>query len=133
MPQLDLAIEADGPMTGLTRGSMFQPDQKPVRTDNKRCRRYVTRLVPFKASNLFAEYIGHLYVVYSYGHHWPMLVWDDNREAWFINTDTRRRSRSTNRQMSQATPWDNPMNDMRHDEMLTLVNKVYAQVSGATT
>lgn len=64
---------------------------------------------PFRGSNLFGEYLTPLhtpdapYVVYSYGPHWPLYVWDGSR--WYENEDSY--SSSTNRHRSQARPYTN--------------------------
>ena len=45
---------------------------------------------PFMGSNLFAEWRtgkdGHArYVVFSYGNHWPLYIWDATTEQWYAN------------------------------------------------
>ena len=72
---------------------------------NSRCRAYVQRHKPFKGSNLYATPIdkgtdNHRYVVYSYGEHFPLLIY--TRGCWFENED--RPSRTTSRHRTQAHP-----------------------------
>ena len=70
------------------------------RIANKDCRSYVERKEEFKGSNLYAEKIGKIYVVYSYGEHYPMFLFRKNK--WYENSDGS--SRSTSKQRSQARP-----------------------------
>ena len=53
---------------------------------------------PFKANSCFAEQ-GSVYVVYSYGYHYPMLVYDGQ---WYENED--RYSATTERHKSVLRP-----------------------------
>lgn len=76
-----------------------------MRTSNQKCRELVDERIPFKAHNLFGENVGHrYYVVYSYGHHWPMWVFDRTEHEW-IGTDSKY-SVSTSKQRSQSRPTD---------------------------
>ena len=66
---------------------------------NRQARGYVQELKPFTASNIFAEWITvkyreedrwkdrRIYVVFSYGKHWPLFVYDGQAEVWFENTE----------------------------------------------
>lgn len=80
---------------------------------NKACRKYVEARKPFRGSNLYAERhtASHgnsdLYVVYSYGAHWPLYVAEVTNDAcgqitWYENAD--RFSQSTTRHQAQARP-----------------------------
>lgn len=76
---------------------------KPIRTTNRNARDYVRNGIPFKNSN--GQLFGHwetptLYVVYSYGDHWPLFVWDNGE--WLENSD--KYSVTTSRHHSQAHP-----------------------------
>lgn len=64
-----------------------------TRIANSDARMYLTNKQPFKGSNMFAEGDEDFYVVYSYGYHFPIVVW--YKHQWYINTD--RYSRSTTR------------------------------------
>ena len=84
--------------------------QRTPHIANKNARRFVEARQPFKGSNLYAErhVTDHtdLYVVYSYGEHFPIYVaevgesglvhWYKNQEKW---------SQSTSRHQSQAMPF----------------------------
>lgn len=89
------------------------------RIANKNAREYVENKTPFKGSNMFALWgttlTTELYVVYSYGHHFPMFIaeWekgaDPDTALWYENADKFYMggtvSRSTERQRSQARPF----------------------------
>lgn len=82
-----------------------------VRTTNTKCRQLVERQRPFNGCNLFAECIDRVpeddypgaatYVVYSYGHHWPLYAVIGGK--WFGNSD--KYSPTTSKQASQARPY----------------------------
>ncbi len=71
---------------------------------NRDARQYVQRLHPFEGSNLFAQYKpegnGVRYIVYSYGHHWPLFV--HCHDTWFENED--RFSVTTSKHRTQSHP-----------------------------
>jgi hypothetical protein len=46
----------------------------------------------------------YLYVVYSYGRHWPLFVWDEVTQTWFHNTD--KYSVTTSKHYTKACPRD---------------------------
>ena len=76
-----------------------------MKVSNTNCREFVINKKPFKANNLFAEYrniepIDDVYVVYSYGYHFPMFV--NVKGTWYENCD--RYSVSTSKQKNQAHP-----------------------------
>tara|TARA_Y100000004_G_scaffold180703_1_gene225598 strand:- start:252 stop:599 length:348 start_codon:yes stop_codon:yes gene_type:complete len=64
----------------------------------------------FQGSNIFAEVIRHhtcgcnedLYVVYSYGYHFPMYVFDYTTREWYANSD--KYSPTTSKHQSQCRP-----------------------------
>ena len=70
------------------------------RVANKDCRNLVEKRQEFDGSNLYARKIGKLYVVYSYGEHYPMFLF--RKGWWYENIDGS--SVSTSRQRSQARP-----------------------------
>lgn len=74
----------------------------PIRTSNRRCKQYVNEKTPFKANHIFAENQGRFYVVYSWGRHFPMYIYDFRNRQWFANKD--RYSQSTSVHQSQARP-----------------------------
>jgi hypothetical protein len=84
-----------------------------TRIANKDCRRYVEARKQFTGSNLYAERYtashgnSDLYVVYSYGEHWPLFVAEVTDDAcgqikWYEIAD--KFSPSTSRHQSQARP-----------------------------
>ncbi len=59
---------------------------------------YVAKRVEFDGSNLLARWEGAKYVVYSYGYHFPLLVYAD--DIWFETSS--KFSVSTSKQLSQC-------------------------------
>lgn len=74
--------------------------EKPPRVANSNARKYVQQRKPFRGNNTYGACIEDRYVVYSYGEHWPLFVYDDGR--WFANSD--RYSRSTSKHRTQLHP-----------------------------
>lgn len=76
------------------------------RVNNKDSAFYVRNQYEFQGSNMYGinlEGQNHrTYVVYSYGTHFPMFVWDYNTFEWYENTD--RFSRTTSKQQNQCRP-----------------------------
>lgn len=74
------------------------------RVANADARRYVQNREEFKGSNTHAEWRGHIlphrYVVYSYGEHWPLFIYEDGK--WYENAD--KYSRTTSKHRSQLHP-----------------------------
>lgn len=70
-----------------------------IRTSNQKARQYVTQRIPFKGSNTFGEWDHGVYIVYSYGYHFPIFAWCG---GWFINNS--RYSRTTSKHQSQLFP-----------------------------
>lgn len=70
------------------------------RISNKQAKLYVEQLKPFIGSNLTAIEKDGMYIVYSYGEHFPAYIHAEG--AWFENEDDY--SASTKRHMSQARP-----------------------------
>ena len=63
---------------------------KPIKTTNRLARNYVRDRVPFTNSNnqLFARWASpQLYVVYSYGEHWPLFIYSTDTASWYGNED----------------------------------------------
>ena len=73
-----------------------------IRTSNIKCSEYVNNKIEFKANNIFSEHIkkDKLYIVYSYGHHFPMYI--KYKNTWYENSD--KYSVSTSKQQSQSRP-----------------------------
>lgn len=95
----------------------------PKRTTNRDCRDFVARMEPFDGSNLYARWVtDDLYVVWSWGDHWPLLAKFRHERTWMVNEDTY--SRSTGRHLSQARPYGAPQRKTNTDDLLTLVETV---------
>lgn len=75
---------------------------KSAATTGQRCRIYVQERLPFHNSNrqLFGRNERGLYVVYSYGEHWPLFIYDGAQ--WLENKE--RASVTTSKHRSQAHP-----------------------------
>lgn len=89
-----------------------------MKVTNKNARQYVDELKEFKGSynkygkhnaSIFAEnesaydmYGEDLYVVYSYGYHFPMYIYDRQAGIWIGSND--RHSMSTSKHQSQCRP-----------------------------
>lgn len=56
----------------------------------------------FKAANIFGQNWGPLYVVYSYGTHWPLYIYDSLSDKWFENED--RYSTTTSKHRTLTRP-----------------------------
>lgn len=77
---------------------------KTPRINGRKCRPYVQNRKAFTNSNGQLYGVSHtplLYVVYSYGEHWPLFVWDGF--DWYENED--RCSPTTSRHRSYAHPY----------------------------
>lgn len=79
---------------------MEHTPEKPPRVANKDARKCVQQRKPFRGNNTFGICMDNRYVVYSYGAHWPMFVYDDGR--WFANSD--KYSLTTTKHYSQLHP-----------------------------
>ena len=77
-----------------------------MKVANKNARQYVDELKVFEGSNTFAEnkvqYEDKLYVVFSYGYHFPMYIYDYQAGIWIGSRD--KYSVSTTRHQSQCAP-----------------------------
>lgn len=71
-----------------------------IRTSNIKARQYVTNMKLFKGNNVFSEIVNETYIVYSYGHHFPMYI--NKAGQWYKNKC--RYSVSTSRHQSQCHP-----------------------------
>lgn len=69
---------------------------------NRETSKAVHEKILFKANNIFSENYGNLYIVYSYGHHWPMFVFDRASGVWYENED--KYSVTTSKHRSQSHP-----------------------------
>lgn len=82
--------------------------EKLTRCNNRDARSYVQCRKNFKANNLYAQHHKTLhddevYIVYSYGQHFPLFVYHYRTNTWFENED--KYSKTTSKHRSQAHPW----------------------------
>ena len=91
-----------------------------IRTSNIKCSEYVNNKIEFKANNIFSEHIkkDKLYIVYSYGHHFPMYI--KYKNTWYENSD--KYSVTTSKHTSQARP-NKPTKLLNTSELKRLINK----------
>ena len=80
-----------------------------MKVANKNASQYVDELKVFEGSNTFAEHTAtlspnkkNLYVVYSYGYHFPMYIYDYQAGIWVGSND--RYSMSTSKHQSLCRP-----------------------------
>lgn len=98
---------------------MSEKSTKSTRVSGWKCREYVQRKQPFHNSNkqLYGKWEGDLYVVYSYGPHWPLYInW---KGVWFANTS--KVSRTTTKHASQTRPLTQCV-PMAKDDMVCLMS-----------
>jgi hypothetical protein len=80
---------------------------------NRDARQYVEAKKPFKGSNIWGQWVSpdkpksedaieDIYVVYSYGEHFPMYIYAE--DTWFENED--KFSPSTSKHQTQCRPTD---------------------------
>jgi len=70
---------------------------------NISCKEYVDNKKPFEGSNLFGEWFDdQFYVVFSYGYHFPIYVYNKLDNKWYKNTN--KYSITTSKHQSQAMP-----------------------------
>lgn len=100
-----------------------------MRIANKAAASMVANRRPFEGSNMFArerhvvQSNTDLYIVYSYGEHFPMYIAETDTETkttrWYGNVN--KYSRSTTRHQSQARPpYEVQCIPMEHDAMLLI-------------
>ena len=78
-----------------------------TRTTNKNARVYVQNKEPFLGSHIFSSNELNLYIVYSYGEHFPLFIYDYPNHQWLENDDSY--SRTTARHRAQLRPTPNTL------------------------
>ena len=71
-----------------------------MKISNKNARHFVETRQIFQGYNCFSEQRGSTYVVFSYGHHWPMFIFRGGK--WYENGS--KYSVATSKQHSQLRP-----------------------------
>jgi hypothetical protein len=100
---------------------------------NSKCRPLVEAREPFQGSNLWGvwhdstltESNDRQYVVYSWGHHFPIYIYADSNQ-WFGNKD--KYSQSTMRHQSVARPRDVEIHMLSMGSMITLSKVGYTEM-----
>ena len=90
-----------------------------ARIANHSARKLVQSLTPFQGSNLFAEDKFNSYVVYSYGYHHPLYVYNRTLSQWYANSD--KVSRTTSKHAGQTHPYT----DLRYGCTQALERVIY--------
>ena len=92
-----------------------------MRVANKNASQYVDELKEFEGSNTFATNLNeNLYVVSSYGYHFPIYIYDRQAGMWIGNEDSY--SVSTSRHQSQCRPSEGVECWLDTDQMKTYIN-----------
>lgn len=74
-----------------------------MKTSNSACSAFVSERVPFTANNIFGQnWAQGIYVVFSYGTHWPLFVYDSKRNKWYSNSS--KYGVTTSKHYGQAHP-----------------------------
>jgi hypothetical protein len=75
---------------------------KAIKTSGQKARQYVQSKTPFTNHNgqLYGQWVRDTYIVYSYGEHWPLFIWDGAQ--WYENED--KYSPTTSKHRSQTHP-----------------------------
>lgn len=89
---------------------------------NKTARLKIEKLQDFKASNLFSYTLkkptNSIYIVYSYGTHFPMFIF--KKGEWYENSD--KYSRTTSKQQNQCRPSGVKITLKNTEEMQNLIS-----------
>ena len=96
--------------------------RETYRSSNKNIDKHIDNKEQVKGNNIFAEYTPsypNLYVVYSYGYHFPMYVYDEDSNMWFANSD--RYPVSTSKHQSQARPSQPIDMFLNTDQLMTIL------------
>jgi hypothetical protein len=98
-----------------------------LKVANAKCRDAVSRRLPFKGNNLWGEWEDVVYVVYSYGKHFPLWVYDAETEQWFGNADGY--SVSTSKHRTQSHPLTDNIKWYDTETMVRLTYGGYKQLA----
>jgi len=108
---------------------------KPIYCDNHSTGRYAKDKDTFSNTNktLYGRHEKtsrntRIFVVYSYGGHWLLYVFDYETDRWYENSDSS--TRTTNQHRSQARPTSNTL-CFSKGEMRTIVRSGYVGLTQA--
>lgn len=90
-----------------------------MRIANANARRYVCECKEFTGNNIFAMYSGKVYVVYSFGRHFPMYA--KIKGKWYGNKD--RYSVSTSKHQTQTHPSCKKVTYFATEELKELIER----------
>ena len=93
---------------------------------NRDARKHTQQLKEFQGSNLYGATRARLYVVFSYGEHYPMFIYDPSTQTWYENTT--RWSVTTSKHRMQSHPLTDT-EKRSNEEMKDLINQAYRQRS----
>jgi hypothetical protein len=89
---------------------------------NKDASQYVNRCESFNGNNTKgARYNDNLYVVYSYGHHFPMYVYDYTTRQWYANSD--KYSQTTSKHQTQCRPSYEIAREFNREDLINLIDR----------
>lgn len=74
-----------------------------IKTTNKEAIKYINSQEEFKGSNTFSEWVNDNYIIYSYGKHFPIYMYEPRFDRWYGNSD--KYSVTTSKHQSQLKPW----------------------------
>lgn len=98
-----------------------------IKTSNSNCRQYVQRRQEFQGSNLFGQQYNGVYVVYSYGYHWPLHAYVESEDQWYANYS--KRSMTTTKHATLAHPCpDRPCVNLDKRQLEQLIEDVRRRV-----
>ena len=87
---------------------------------NSNARLHVKSRMPFTGSNLYAKWVtDNLYVVYSYGEHFPLWIYDQRIGGWLENTS--KYSQTTSTHKSRTNPYPAGTIALSNDDMKSVI------------
>lgn len=87
---------------------------------NTNARVLVKSRMPFTGSNLYGRWTtSNLYVVYSYGEHFPLWIYDQSLDHWLENTS--KYSQTTSTHKSRTNPYPVGTITLPNDDMKSVI------------
>lgn len=103
--------------------------RKPKRVNNKDMGRMATYRDEFINTNntCYGEWASHifatnLYIVYSYGRHFPIYIWDDEALCWYGNSSKYSNTTTRHQNNARPTPQHGDIIWVETDRMLDIIN-----------